>query len=200
MANLNAPNGFRVVNYAFGRGEYCGNVTKYWFNGGSIIGTGDPVVRVTGSGVSDPQGIGSTIARQAGGGGYVTGHIVGFDPVPDALTEVGYMLSADTGYVYVADDPGMVLVVQEGGAGTALTTANIGQSINAISAVNADTTIGSSLMQLNNASVTTASTGTYIIVGLVQKADNAVGQYAKWLVRVNLSTEAVSGASNILAI
>jgi len=199
MTNVNIANGFRPKMYAFGRGEYTGNATKYYWAGGGTIGVGDPVVRVTGATASDPAGVAAAIQR-ATTGSYVTGHIVGFDPVPDALTEVGYMLTGDTGYVYVCDDPDVLLEVQEGGAGTALTTANIGQSINAITAVNADTTRGTSLYQIDNATVTTASTGTYILVGLVQRADVAVGQYARWLVKVNLHTEVSSGATGVLAI
>ena len=196
MANVNAPRGFRPVRYSDGK-PYMGAVNKYYKSASVILGVGDPVVRTTGS--TDPQAIGASVTR-ATVGSYVTGHIVAFDAIPASLSQVGYMLAADTGYVYVADELDMVLEVQEGGSGTALTAANIGQSINAITAVNANTTIGTSLFQIDNATVTTASTGTYVIVGLVQRADNVLGQYAKWLVKVNLSTEDGSGASSVLAI
>lgn len=199
MSNVNQANGFRVYAQAFGRAGGPFQITKYYNNASGILGVGDPVVRLTGGSSGDPAGVGALIHR-ATTGAYVTGHIVGFDPIPDALTEVGYMSATDVGYVYVCDDPEMVFVVQESGIGSALTVNNIGQSINAIAAVNANTVIGTSLYQIDNNSVSTASTGTYIIVGLLQRADNAVGQYAKWLVKVNLSTEAVSGASNVLAI
>jgi hypothetical protein len=196
MTNINRPNGFRQVGYAFGRGGFYGNARKYYYAGAGILGVGDPVVRVTGS--TDPLGICAMITR-ATTGSYVTGHIVGFDPVPDALTQVGY-LNMTAGYVYVCDDPDAEFEVQEGGSGTALAITNIGQSINAITAVNANTVVGSSIYQIDNATVSTSASQTYVITGLVQRADNAVGQYAKWLVRVNLSTEAVSGASNVLPI
>src|ERR1700679_4240255 len=199
MTNTNAANGFRIIQNAFGRGGMNSQSTKYWSVGSTILGVGDPVVRVTGSASSDPNGVGALIQR-ATTGAYVTGHIVGFDPNTNNLAQVGYAPSGYSGYVYVADDPEQLLVVQEGGSGTALSTQNIGQSINAITAVNASTTLGTSLYQIDNATVTTASTGTYILMQLLQRADNAVGQYAKWLVKVNLSTEAVSGASNVLAI
>jgi hypothetical protein len=200
MTNVNIPNGFRPKMYAFGRGEYSGNASKYYWGGGSVVAVGDPVIRVTGATASDPAGVSAAVQVQQTAGSYVTGHVVGFDPVPDALVEVGYMNSGDIGYVYVCDDPDVWLEVQEGGSGTALTTANIGQSINAITFVAGDTIRGTSQLQINNASVTTASTGTYILRQLVQRADVATGQYARWLVQLNLCTEAVSGASSILAI
>lgn len=199
MANVNAANGFRVYSNAFGRQGAPSQVTKYYSAGAGILGVGDPVVRATGSASSDPAGVGALIVR-ATTGSYVTGHIVGFDVDTNNLAQVGYAPSGYSGYVYVADDPEQLLVVQEGGSATALTTQNIGQSINAITAVNASSTLGTSLYQIDNNTVTTASTGTYILVQLLQRADNAVGQYAKWIVKVNLSTEAVSGASNVLAI
>lgn len=199
MANVNAANGFRIYGNAFGRGGMNSQTTKYYSSGAGILGVGDPVVRVTGSASSDPNGIGALVIR-ATTGAYVTGHIVGFDPDTANLSQVGYAPSGYAGYVYVADDPAQLLVVQEGGSGTALTTQNIGQSVNAIAAVNASATLGTSLYQIDNATVTTASTGTYIIVQLLQRADNVTGQFAKWVVKVNLSTEAVSGASNVLAI
>ena len=199
MSNVNAPNGFRVYGNAFGRGGMNSQTTKYYSAGSGVLGVGDPVVRATGSASSDAAGVGALIVRSTTGS-YVTGHIVGFDPDTSNLAQVGYAPSGYAGYVYVADDPDQLLVVQEGGSGTALSTQNLGQSINAITAVNASSTLGTSLYQIDNSSVTTASTGTYILVQLLQRADNAVGQCAKWLVKVNLSTEAVSGASDVLAI
>jgi len=199
MANTNSPNGFRVYGNAFGRTGAGDQITKFWNAGTTILGVGDPVVRVTGSASSDPAGVGAIVTR-ATTGAYCTGHVVGFDVNTSNLAQVGYMPSGTSGYVYVCNDPDTLLVVQEGGSGTALSTQNIGQSINAITAVNASTVMGSSLYQIDNATVTTASTGTYTIVGLLQRADNAVGANAKWLVKVNLSTENTSGASSILAI
>jgi hypothetical protein len=198
MANVNMPNGFRALKYAYERGSYIGQGRKYWFAGSGILGVGDPVVRATGSSSSDANGLGPLIVR-ASTGSYLTGHIIGFDPVEPALTQVGY-LNNTAGYVYVCDDPDVWFVVQEGGVGTALTVENIGQSINAITAINANTTIGTSQYQIDNNTVTTASTGTYIIEELYQAANVATGQYAKWVVSVNLHTQRSSGASSILAI
>ena len=199
VTNVNTPNGFRVYGNAFGRGGMNSQTTKYYASGSTILGIGDPVVRVTGSASSDPAGVGALVSR-ATTGSYVTGHVVGFDVNTLALQQAGYLPSGTQGYVYVADDPDQLLVVQEQGAGSVLTVENIGQSINAIAAVNASSVTGTSQYAIDNNSVTTASTGTYILVQLLQRADVALGLYAKWLVKVNLSTEAVSGASDILAI
>ena len=199
MANLNAARGFRPVRYSDNK-AYLGAQTKYYCAGGAVLGVGDPIVRVTGGTAADPAGVAAAVVR-ATTGSYITGVIVGFDANPANLQEVGYRGTGDTNYyVYVADEPDLIFEVQEGGSGSALTTANIGQSINSITAVNANTTIGTSLFQIDNATVTTSDTGTWIIVGLVQRADVATGQYARWLVKPNLHTEVSAGAAGVLAI
>lgn len=197
MANVNAPRGFSPVRYSDGR-PYNGAMNKYYKGTtAGILCVGDPVVRITGS--TDPLGVAAEI-QQATAGTYITGVIVGFDPIRDGLTQAGYMLAADVGYVYVADEPDLIFEVQEGGAAAALTIAKLGQSISMITFATGNTTIGRSIMQLDNNTVTTASTQTYNLVGLVQRPDVTLGAQCKWLVKPNLHTEAASGASNVLAI
>jgi hypothetical protein len=197
MANTNAPKGFKPVRYSDGK-PYMGAVNKYYKGTTSgILAVGDPVVRITGS--TDPLGVGPEI-QQATTGSYITGVVVGFDPKVADLTQVGYMKAADVGYVYVADEPDLIFEVQEGGSGTALAFTNLGQCVDSIAFVTGSTVIGLSKMQIDNATVSTASTKTWNLQGFVQRADNEIGSYAKWLVKPNLHTETVSGATAVKAI
>lgn len=192
MANLNAPRGFTPVQYAGGIPQNGRQTRYYKGTTAGILGIGDPVVRLTAS--SDPAG-GPEVVR-ATTGSYITGVVVAIDPVPANLQQVGYYAAADTGYLYVNDDPTALFEVQEGGSGTVLTVATaVGQCINSVTALNADTTIGHSKYQIDNNAVGT-STYTWIIVALANHPDNAVGTNAKWLVKANLHTEAVIGTSN----
>ena len=140
MANTDAPRGFTPVKYRSGQ-PYCGLHRRYYKDAtAGVIGVGDPVVRVTNS--SDPEG-GPEIVR-ATTGSAITGVVVGIEPVRGSLEQVGYLGTSDTGYVLVADDPNLLFEVQEVTGGTALTVTQVGEHIDSITAVDADTTIGRS--------------------------------------------------------
>lgn len=191
MANSNIPNGFTPVMMANGS-PYQGKGRRYYKDAtAGIIGIGDAVVRVVSS--SDPQG-GPEIVKHTVGS-YVTGVVVAIDPVMTDLNKVGYLAAADSGYVYVEDDPMVIFEVQEAGSGSALAVTDVGKHIDSITAANANTVIGRSVDCIDNNAK--ATDNTWIIKGLVNRPDNAVGAYAKWLVQANLHTEANAGATNI---
>lgn len=196
MANANIVRGFVPVRHANGQ-PYNGNMNRYYKDTtAGILGVGDPVIAVTAS--SDPNG-GAEIVRADTPGQAITGVIVGFGPDVTNLHKSGYMLAADVGYVWVCDDPSVWYEVQEGGAATALAVTNVKNYINWVTAADANTTLGLSKFQLDNNTVGT-STGTFRIERLVDRPDNAVGQYAKWLVSVALSTEVNKSALNLSAV
>lgn len=192
MANLNAPRGFVPVNVD-GK-PYLSQVNRYYKDttANTVIAVGDPVVRVASS--SDPEG-GPEIVR-ATTGSYITGVVVAIEPNRSDLSKVGYLSSTDVGYVYVADDPKQYFEVQEGGSGTQLAVTDIGKHIDSVTALDGNTTIGLSKYQIDNNAK--ATDNTWVIVKLAPKADNAVGQYAKWIVKPNLHTEVNAGATNVL--
>lgn len=193
MANLNAPRGFTPVSVD---GKlYTSQVNRYYKDAtAGVIGVGDPVIRVVSS--SDPLG-GPEIVR-ATTGAAITGVVVAIDPVYSNLQQVGYLAAADVGYVYVADDAKQYFEVQEGGSGTALAVTDVGKHIDSVTALNADTTIGRSKYQIDNNAK--ATDNTWIIVRLSPKPDNAVGAYAKWIVKPNLHTETNASATNVTEI
>lgn len=189
MANVNAPRGFTPI-----RNSLMGDssVNRYYKDASVILGVGDPVVRTASS--SDPEG-GPEVTR-ATTGSYITGIVVGIEPIRSNLAQVGYMAAADAGYVLVADDPDQEFEVQETGSGTALAITDIGKHIDAITATNANTTLGRSVYQIDNNAK--ATDNTFIIRRLATTPNNEVGLYAKWIVGVNLHTERNAGASERL--
>jgi len=194
MANVDAPRGFEPVRYADGK-PYTGQANRYYKSTtAGIIAIGDPVIRATNS--SDPEG-GQEIVRHTTGAA-ITGVVVGIEPVVSNLNQNGYLASADTGYVLVADDPNLIFEVQETTGGTALAVTNIGEHIDSVAAVDADTTIGRSKYEIDNAAK--ATNNTWILLGLSPKPDNAVGEHAKWLVKANLHTDVNASATNVTEI
>lgn len=192
MANVDMPRGFEPVRYRDGK-PYTGARNRYYKDASVILGIGDPVVIVTNS--SDPLG-GPEITRHTTGS-TCSGSVVGFDIDATDLTKM-HMAAADAGYVYVADDPDLLFEVQEVSGGTALAVTNVGQHIDAVAAINANTTSGRSNYEIDNAAV--ATDNTFRIEGLVQREGNAVGEHAKWLVSINLHSSRNAGASSLLEV
>jgi hypothetical protein len=191
MANLNAPSGFSPVRNMHGN-VYNGPANRYYKGTtAGILGTGDPVIRLTAS--SSPDGFPEVVRATTGSA--ITGVIVGIEYQVEKLSQSGYYAAADTGYLLVCDDPNMHFEVQEGGSSTALAVTNIGNCINSITAVNADTTRGLSKYQIDNGAL--SSGDTWRLERLVQRVDNAVGQYAKWIVSPSLHTEVNASAATL---
>tara|TARA_R110002126_G_C10483989_1_gene502231 strand:+ start:4616 stop:5200 length:585 start_codon:yes stop_codon:yes gene_type:complete len=190
MTNVNAPRGFTSVGLK-GQSGGGGTGRRYYKSAtAGIIGVGDPVIKVTNS--SDPEG-GPEIIRHVTGAA-ITGVVVGIEANIANLNQIGYLASADTGYVLVDDNPDSFFEVQEVTGGTPLAIANIGEHIDAIAAVDADVVIGRSKYEIDNAALATGNT--FILEQLVKKADNALGEHAKWLVRANLHTERNASATS----
>lgn len=184
------PRGFTPVRDGFGR-PYNGAGNWYYKDTtAGIIGIGDPVIRVTNS--SDPKGRPEIVRATTGSA--ITGVVVGMEPHRDNLSQI-HLAAADTGYVFVADDPNLLFEVQEVSGGTPLAVTQIGEHIDSVAAVNANTTTGRSNYEIDNAAVATGNT--WILFGLVEREDNAVGEHAKWLVKANLHTEVNAGATNV---
>lgn len=190
MANIDAPRGFTPVRYKNGK-PYSGAARMYYKDTtAGIIGVGDPVIRVTNS--SDP--LGNPEIVRATTGAAITGVVVAIVPDSSRPNQVGYLSASDVGYVMVADDPDLLFEVQEVSGGTALAVTNIGEHIDSVTAINASSVIGRSQYEIDNAAL--ATDNTWIIEGLVQRPDNAVGEHAKWLVSANLHTEVNAGVTN----
>jgi hypothetical protein len=183
MANLDAPRGFTPVMLK------DSDVHMYYKAAAVILGVGDPVIRVTNS--SDP--LGYSMVTRATTGAAITGVVVAILPSVGRTTK--HLASADTGYVLVADNPSQLFKVQDNGGATGLIVTQIGEHIDSVAALNANTTTGRSNYELDTEAVATGNTWR------VESKDNApgnvVGANCVWIVKPNLHTEANASATNI---
>lgn len=189
MANADTPRGFIPVKYRSGQ-AYTGAAKRYYKSAtAGIIGIGDPVIRVTNS--SSPEGHPEIVRATTGAA--ITGIVVGIEPIRGDLTQ-RHLGSADVGYVLVAEDANLLFEVQDNGGASGLIVTQIGEHIDAVAAIDADTVTGISKYEIDTEAV--ATDNTFRLEELVQREDNVVGANAKWLVSINLHTENNASATN----
>jgi len=185
MANANRPSGLSPVGNI--GGPFTGQVRLYSILAANThaFAIGDPVVTDAGGG--DTRGIPAVTLAAATGA--IRGVVVGvFDTYPDIKINNQSSLirpaAAQTGvwYVLVCDDPDTVFEVQEIGTGTPLAVADIGLNTNLVVGTNNGFLSG---WMLDNATEAVGATLQCKILGLVQRVDNELGAYAKWLVKIN---------------
>jgi len=128
---------------------------------------------------------------QGAAGGPFAGVITSIEPLPltsatsDDLRNL-YVEGAGTvdRYVQVDVDPNTIYEIQEVSGGTALTASAV--NLNASVVVGSgNTSTGASGMELDNTTEATTAGLELRILGLVDREDNALGEHAKWLVRIN---------------
>lgn len=181
MANPDRPSGLSPVRYLSGA-PYNGAVNYYATatGDGTAIFLGDPVKL---SGTS--QTINGQVlpdVDQAATGDVIVGVVVGVLPVTAESTI--YRVGSTTRILMVADDPNLVFEIQEVSGGTPLTANDIG--LNADFVVGSGSTVtGMSGVELNNVGEADTNTLDLKITGFVNRVDNAIGENAKWLVRIN---------------
>ena len=190
MENVDMSNGFTAVDST--GAPSCGKTRRFYKDAtAGIIGVGDPVIRVTNS--SSPDGYPEAVRATTGAA--ITGVVVGVE-ITDNLGDLTktHLAAADSGYLMVACDPMQLFEVQEVSGGTALAVTNIGEHIDAVAALNASTTTGRSLYEIDNAAL--ATDNTFRIEDLSHRVDNEVGEHARWIVSANLHTELNASASS----
>ncbi len=112
--------------------------------------------------------------------------VVGFGAATrDSLT---YRAASTQRLVRVAP-PNLIYEIQEVSGGTPLTANDIGLNANFVVG-SGSTVTGYSGVELNNATEATNNTLDLQIVDFVNRADNEIGEHAKWLVRINRSQRA----------
>lgn len=189
MANLNKPSGFTPINLLPDR------VHRYYKDtSAGIIAVGDPVIRGTNS--SDPAGYPEIVRATTGGA--ITGVVIAVEPVRSNLNQFNYLAAADVGYVLVADYPFQEFIVQDNGGATGIIVTNVGQHVNSVTALNADSVIGRSKYQLDTEAISTGNT--WRIERLYDQEGNDVGAYATWVVKANLHTEVNASATTLTEI
>jgi hypothetical protein len=181
MAIPDTPFGLKPVRYVSGA-PYNGAVNAYSTasGDGTAIFVGDPV---TLSGTS--QTIDGNVyldVDQSATGDVLAGVVVAVKP--DTRDSLIHRAASTVRILYVADDPNLLFEIQEVSGGTALTANDAGLNANFVVAAGSATT-GQSGVELNNATEATTNTLDLKIIGLANRPDNAIGEHAKWLVRIN---------------
>lgn len=119
---------------------------------------------------------------QAATGDVVVGVVVGV--LQDTRDSLTYRAGSTVRILLVETNPNTVFEIQEVSGGTALAAADIGLNANFVVG-SGSTVTGYSGVELNNSGEASTNTLDLQIVGLVNRADNEVGEHAKWLVRIN---------------
>lgn len=181
MANTNTPTGLNPVRYLSGA-PYNGAINYYSVAAGyaTAIYIGDPVV-IAGT-AQTVNGVVYPDVQKAATTDVITGVVVGV--VADNRDSLIYRAASTLRILMVADDPNLLFEVQEGTGGTPLTANDIGLNVS-FAAGTPSTVTGRSGLNIDNATEATTNTLALKLFGLVNRADNAVGDSAKWLVRIN---------------
>lgn len=180
MANVDRPNGFRPIGTVNGS-PYNANVRKRPVDSANAtaIFVGDAMI------LEDD---GNVAPYTGSSGGNLLGVCVGVvvNRAVAATEHPGYLPAFTAGYVLVVEGPDVLYVVQEDDGGTTLTTAAIGSNFDVL-ATAGSTTTGQSAHELDRSTTTDGSPGTaqLRLIGLMDREDNAVGDWAKWIVRIN---------------
>jgi len=184
MANTNAPQGLKPVRYRSGA-PYNGACNTYSVpaSDGTALFIGDPVI-VAGS--ADANGVATITRATAAGGAYISGVVVGFEPLRTDLTTL-HRAASTLRNVYVADDPNLIFEIQEDGIGGAMAVTDVGLNADLIATASGSTVTGKSGWSLDTSTKATTNTLQLRIEGFVQREDNEVGSAnAKVLVSINL--------------
>lgn len=198
MANQNIPSGLAPVQYLNGS-PWNGQARMYCILAANTnaFAIGDPVIS---GGSADATGKYANVDIAATTGA-IRGVIVGiFDTYPgtakignpNSIVRPAAAQTADW-YVMVADDPNILFEVQEIGTGTPLTVAAVGLNVDLESGTNNGYVSGWTVGNDNEA---TTSTLQVKLMQLVNRMDNEIGQYAKWLVKIN-NHELAAGTAGV---
>jgi len=191
MANVNKPAGLSPVQYLNGS-PWSGQARLYSvaYNYGTSLYIGDPV---TLSGTSDTNGVAGVTLATAGTGNAIIGAVVcvgryeSLIANPNNLNIIYYPAGGDGNtnpwYVMVADDPNIIFEVQDSGnGGTPLAASNIGQNANLLSGTGNGYLSG---WQLDPSTAGNGATLQLKLMGLTRTSNNAFGNYAKVLCKIN---------------
>jgi hypothetical protein len=195
MANVDAPRGFSPLNTGSSSGSFIAQATRVFVpaTDGTAIFIND-AVKLAGSG--DTAGTAPTVT-QWDGTGSIYGVVVGVEPLPlstntsDDLTN-RYRAASTAQYLYVLTDPNIEYEIQEDSVGSTLAVDDIGQNA-AVAVAAGDTASGYSKMELDSSSKATTATLALKILRLVDRIDNAIGDNASWVVKIN--NHALSGGT-----
>ena len=175
--NNNNPHGLRPACYLNGA-PYNGQVEEFYI---PETDTDDFFVgdAVTLAGSASAEGI-PTI-RRAASGDALLGAVIG---VSRAIRDDEvYRQGGQAMHVFVSTDANILYEIQEDSDGGALTADNVGQNAELLVQDGSDQ--GISGTELDSSTAATTAGHDLKIMRLVRREDNAIGENAKWLVKIN---------------
>ena len=193
MANVNAPFGLRPYCDTNGR-PYTGAYRTYYVPVGNATALyiGDPVTVITNS--ADANGVPAISIATAGAGNYITGCVVGIAnnsgllTIPLLQSSTVYLPASTAAYVAVADDPNLLFAIQENSNPSAFAAGAASRNADLNAGSGGSTITAQSSWQLDSNTLNTTAKQMRIIQAL-QETDNAIGNYCRWLVKINQNTQ-----------
>ena len=181
MANPDKIIGLLTAGSIGGSGATPGELKKCWIpaTDATAVGIGDPVKT---AGSADADGVPTVTLAAAGD--IPRGVIIAVEFDADNLKATHRPASIGR-FVYVNQDPNVILHVQEDSVGGALAATNVGQNADWINP-GVNTTTGGSQVELDSSTAATTNTLVLRIMELVQEPNNAIGVNAVWACKFNL--------------
>lgn len=203
MPNVNRPSGLSPVKY-LGGADWDGKVNIYsiaaadtgaYFPGDPVILSGDgdvngiPGVTLHTAGANPIIGCVVAVGTTPRGGPYIN---------PNDLTATSRPSGAQTAvyYVAVADDPFILFEIQEDSVAATLAATNLAQNF-FLAATTPATGVKVSGWMIDSSDATNNTASPVKLYSLVQRLDNAIGQFAKWIVLLNNHPYKSSGTAGI---
>lgn len=167
----------------FGHEKYEGRTTRVKKEAAAAIYPGDFVIS---TGTADADGVPLVtigVGSEGSKSTAIRGVVVGMDPNYNDLTKLG-MASADTGYLYIDQDPRTIYEIAEDGVGGYLAAAAIGGGVDMIWAA-ADTVTQRSNVLIDSSAIGTSGEQLKLL-GLAQGPGITLGDAtARWKVMIN---------------
>jgi len=194
LSNTDNSTGLTPIRHSNGA-PYNGAYAEYYIPStyATALFVGDPVLVTGTSNTAAYKGNAAGTLPEinksaAAGGGYISGVIVGFEPLPSDLTKT-YNAASTERIAYVADDPDLVFEIQEDGDTTPLAATSASANADLIFTNSGSTATGKSGVELDSTTINTTATLQLKVRRLVNRVNNAIGEFAKWEVTINLHTQ-----------
>lgn len=190
MANNNAPFGLMPINDNGTPWNGQGRLVYIPSSQGANIFRGDPLVPLGGS---DAFGVPAVGIATAAATDTVLGSYLGPQNGPSGSgftllqSSSIYFPASTTGYAFICDDPNQLYTIQEDSVGGAIANTVAGFANGNLVVGAGSTATGFSGWMLDSSTVASGNpTFQLRVLELTRGPDNAIGNYARWTVRLNL--------------
>lgn len=198
MANVNAAFGLKPINLNGTTWSGQGKLVRIPVGQGAIF-IGDPLIPL---GTTDAFGVPDFGIATAGATNRIAGSFLGVTNGPSGSgvtllqSSPLYHVASVVGYGFVCDDPDVAFTMQEDSVGGAIAITTGGYANgNLIAGAGGSTVTGLSSWMLDSSTVATGNATFQVkVLGLTRGPDNAIGNYAKWNIALNLSALAQNTA------